>query len=171
LKQEHNNQPQAKKVIDARIERADLMIAVLNENPIPDSHRADFWKLTTLIGDRKVEEKNVLDALCCLMHKAIRLGLEPSATTSAMFTHIEKETGRKISRPMQNNDKPLDLAGDRLIIHCLETSRFWSEAYGWVDDLQNATTYDPGSEIDIQLPGGNCDVAQISQIRDVSTKL
>jgi len=167
LEHEHRGNAKLRPIVSARLERASKMIDLLKDDPIPEEAREDFWRLTTLIGNRRDEERDTLDALCCLMHRALDLGLDPAATISAMSAHVERETGQKLKPSMTIPKEDLASSADRLVIRCLETGDLWNETYGWVDRITEATTYDPEMVATISLPGGDCDVAQISELRDL----
>lgn len=151
----------------ARVQRAEQMLAILRDDPIPDHLRSKFWRLSVVVGGRSAEEREIIDALCCLLHKAIDQRLDPASLIKASCMHVQKETGIEILPRVEVSDAGASIAGDRLVIHCLDTGRLWSDVHGWVSDPLEATTYDEQQAADIELPGGNCSVAEIAHVRDL----
>ncbi len=156
-----------KALIDTRLDRAEAMLEALRKCPIPEETRTAFWKLSRVVGARSDHEVEVLDGLLCFLHRAIDIGLDPSATITAMTLHLEKETGRSMCQQDEEVDATNSAAGDRVMIHCLDSGLLWSDIHGWVRNPLEATTYDPRSLHRIEIPGRTCAVAEVAHVRDL----
>jgi hypothetical protein len=162
-----------KKITKSRLERARKLIDTLRENAFSPEERSDLWKLSQAVGGRTEDELLLLDGLCCLLHLAVSEKQNMVSLLQAAELHVERETGSKIRildqirRDAETSKKHSGTAGDRLVIHCLDTRRLWSETHGWVSNPIEATTYDPEQVRNIEMPSGRCQAAEVRHVRDL----
>ena len=149
------------------------LLRYLEENSFSEEERTQLWKLSELVGGRSQEDRLVLDALCCILHVAVDRNLNLVSLIQAAELHVQRETDNRIKilsdlrQDLETSRNGSSTAGDRLIIHCLETGRFWNDAHGWVNDPLEATTYDSEKARNIDMPQGNCATAEVSHVRDL----
>lgn len=159
----------SKTIAEIRTSIAKAMVQVACDTPIPQALRTKLWLLSTRVSQRSPDEIALIDAMCALMHLAHAKGIDPKSTMLAAQIHFDREIVP--GQPQAQADTSIaggGSTGERLVIHCLDDGCFWNAEKGeWIDDLLGATTFAPGAEAEIDMPGGNCDLAEVAHIKDL----